>query len=55
MKRLVVLVTIAALLGAPVAAQSLSVLLPSVSFPEPVVTPATRDCLPGAKTGCVPG
>jgi hypothetical protein len=52
MKRLVTLATIAALLAAPVAAQSLSALLPSLSFPAPVTTPSTKDCLPGTTALC---
>jgi hypothetical protein len=31
-------------LAAPVAAQSLSTLLPRLSFPDPVVSPATKGC-----------
>ena len=54
MKRLVLLATIAALLAAPVAAQSLSVLLPSLSYPEPVTTPSTKDCVPTASVLCLP-
>jgi hypothetical protein len=54
MKRLVLLVTISAMLAAPVAAQSLSVLLPSLSFPEPVTTPSTKDCVPTAAMLCPP-
>lgn len=54
MKRLALLVTIASLLAAPVAAQSLSVLLPSLSFPEPVVTPSTMDCAPQSAVTCPP-
>ena len=53
MKRLVILVVTAAVLAAPVAAQSLSVLLPSLSFPEPVTTPSTMDCVPSATVICV--
>jgi hypothetical protein len=55
MKRLVILATIAALLAAPVAAQSLSVLLPSLSFPEPVTTSSTKDCVPSATIVCPRG
>jgi hypothetical protein len=55
MKRLVILVVTAALLAAPVAAQSLSVLLPSLTFPEPVTTPSTMDCVPSATVICAPG
>ncbi|MCU0829606.1 MAG: hypothetical protein MUE52_20040 [Tabrizicola sp.] len=31
-------------LSTPVAAQSLSVLLPLLSFPDPVTTPSTKGC-----------
>ena len=31
--------------AAPVAAQSLTVLLPSLSFPEPVAAPSTKSCV----------
>jgi hypothetical protein len=55
MKRIVILATIAALLAAPVAAQTLSVLLPSVTFPEPTTTSSTKDCVPGATVVCPPG
>ena len=37
-----------AALAAPAAAQSLSVLLPAISFPDPVTTPSTKDCVPKA-------
>lgn len=30
--------------AAPLAAQTLTTLLPSLSFPDPVVTPATKGC-----------
>ena len=55
MKRLVILVVSAALLAAPVTAQSLSVLLPSLTFPEPVTTPSTMDCVTSATVICAPG
>jgi hypothetical protein len=55
MKRLVFLAAIATLLAAPVAAQSLSVLLPSLAFPEPLTTSSTKDCVPSATTVCPPG
>ena len=55
MKRLVILATIAALLAAPVAAQSLSVLLPLISFPDPVPTISTMDCVPSATVVCPTG
>jgi hypothetical protein len=54
MKRLVILATIAALLAAPVAAQSLSVLLPALTFPETVTTTSTKDCVPGTTALCAP-
>jgi hypothetical protein len=31
-------------LAAPVAAQSMSVLLPLLSFPDEIVTPSTKNC-----------
>jgi hypothetical protein len=55
MKRLVFLAAIAALLAAPVAAQSLSVLLPSLTFPEPPTVLSTKDCVPSAGVVCPPG
>lgn len=55
MKRLVILATMAALLAAPVAAQSLSVLLPSLGFPDPVPTVSTMDCVPSATVVCPTG
>jgi hypothetical protein len=55
MKRLVFLAAIAALLAAPVAAQSLSVLLPSLTFPEPPTVLSTKDCVPSASVVCPPG
>jgi hypothetical protein len=30
--------------ASPLAAQSLTTLLPQITFPDPVVTPATKDC-----------
>jgi hypothetical protein len=55
MKRLVLVTTIAALLAAPVAAQSLSVLLPTLSFPDQVTTTSTKDCVPTRTVVCQPG
>jgi hypothetical protein len=55
MNRLIVLVTIVTLLAAPVAAQSLSVLLPALSFPEPVPTISTMDCVPTTTVVCPTG
>lgn len=54
MKRLAALATIAAVFAAPVAAQSLSVLLPSLTFPEPAPTPSTKDCV-SSTVACLPG
>jgi hypothetical protein len=55
MKRLVILATIAALLAVPVAAQSLSILLPVLSFPDPAPTISTMDCVPTATVTCPTG
>jgi hypothetical protein len=55
MQRPALLVVFAALLAAPVAAQTLSVLLPSVTFPEPTTTSSTKDCVPGATVVCPSG
>jgi hypothetical protein len=52
MKKLVIVTTIAALLAVPAAAESLSVLLPSLTYPETVTTPSTKDCLPTAAVAC---
>jgi hypothetical protein len=54
MKRLVALVTLTALLAAPVAAESLSVLLPSLSYPQTVTTTSTKDCVPAGAVVCPP-
>jgi hypothetical protein len=54
MKRLVALATFAALIAAPVAAQSLSILLPAITFPDPVVTTSTKDCAPTLTAVCPP-
>jgi hypothetical protein len=52
MKNLVIVLTITALLAVPAAAQSLSVLLPSLTYPETVTTTSTKDCLPTAAVTC---
>jgi hypothetical protein len=44
MKRLALVLAASAALSTPVAAQTLTLLLPAISFPEPVVTPATKGC-----------
>lgn len=51
---LAVSITLAAslALAVPASAQSLSVLLPQISFPEPVTTPSTKDCAPAAAVTC---
>jgi hypothetical protein len=54
MKRLTILATLAALAAAPVAAQSLSVLLPALTFPQPIATPSTKDCAPSPVMVCPP-
>lgn len=35
------------LLGAPVAAQTMAVLLPTITFPTGTLTPSTKGCEPG--------
>jgi hypothetical protein len=45
---LALVLTAVASLATPAAAQSLSILLPAISFPEPVTTPSTKDCAPDA-------
>lgn len=54
MKRYVILAAVAATFAAPVSAQSLSVLLPSLTFPEPTPTPSTMNCASTTET-CLPG
>lgn len=54
MKRLVILVTVASLLAAPLAAQTLSILLPALTFPATVTTIATMDCAPTEAPVCTP-
>jgi hypothetical protein len=44
MKRLALALVAASALSAPVAAQTLTILLPVISFPDPVVTPSTKGC-----------
>lgn len=46
-------ITLAALaLAVPASAQSLSVLLPQISFPEPVTAPSTKNCAPAVTLTC---
>jgi hypothetical protein len=47
-----VLVLLAA--ASPLAAQSLTTLLPQMSFPDPVVTPSTKDCGQTSAQVCLP-
>jgi hypothetical protein len=44
MKRLALALATASALAAPAAAQTLTVLLPVISFPDTVLTPATKGC-----------
>ncbi|WP_180996010.1 hypothetical protein [Tabrizicola aquatica] len=44
MPRLILALAAALSLSAPVAAQSLSTLLPLISFPDTVVDPSTKGC-----------
>lgn len=41
---LAIAIAVAASLSTPASAQSLSVLLPLISFPDPVVVPSTKGC-----------
>lgn len=53
MKRLALVLAASAAFSAPVAAQTLTLLLPAISFPDPVVTPSTKGCdLVTAPTVC---
>ncbi len=54
MKRFAIILAATGALAAPVAAQSLSVLLPVLSFPDPVVTPSTKDCATSNTQVCQP-
>lgn len=44
MKRLFLALSLSAALAAPAVAQTLTVLLPVISFPDTVVTPSTMGC-----------
>jgi hypothetical protein len=54
MKRIALVVaaslSLAAPVAAPVAAQSLTVLLPTLTFPTDTVTPSTKGCAPAKTT-----
>ena len=45
MHRLLLALAVAMSFSGPVAAQSLSTLLPQISFPETITGPSTKDCL----------
>jgi hypothetical protein len=45
MTRFTLAATLALAFAAPVAAQNLSVLLPTLTFPEPVSAPSTKGCV----------
>ena len=44
MHRLLLALTVAIAFSGPVVAQSLSTLLPQISFPETITGPSTKDC-----------
>lgn len=44
MYRLTLALAAVAALSVPAAAQSLSTLLPTITFPEPIASPATKGC-----------
>lgn len=44
MHRLLLALAVAMSFSGPVAAQSLSTLLPQISFPETITGPSTKDC-----------
>lgn len=51
MHRLLLALTVAIAFSGPVVAQSLSTLLPQISFPETISGPSTKDC-PADRQGC---
>jgi hypothetical protein len=53
MKRFALVLAASAALAAPTAAQTLTVLLPVISFPDTVVTPATKGCAPFVDKVCL--
>ena len=52
MRRLALMFAASLALAAPVAAESLGTLLPSLSFPEPTVSPSTKDCTDPVSARC---
>jgi|JI6StandDraft_1071083.scaffolds.fasta_scaffold143785_3 hypothetical protein len=53
MKRLILALAATASLAAPLPAQTLSVLLPVISFPETIVTPSTKGCVTPSAAVCI--
>ena len=51
MKRIALVVAAALALAAPVAAQSLNILLPTLTFPIDTVVPSTKGCEAPVTTG----
>ncbi|WP_167851038.1 MULTISPECIES: hypothetical protein [Tabrizicola] len=52
MPRLIMVLAATTALGVPASAQSLSTLLPQISFPEPATTPSTKGCVPAEARVC---
>jgi hypothetical protein len=44
MKHVILALAATFALSAPVAAQTMTVLLPVISFPDPILTPSTKGC-----------
>jgi hypothetical protein len=53
MKRLILAVAAATSLATPLPAQTLSVLLPVISFPDTVVNPSTKGCVTPSDAVCI--
>jgi hypothetical protein len=51
MTRIALVLAASLSLAAPVAAQSLNILLPTLTFPTDTVTPSTKGCAPAVTTG----
>ena len=51
MKRIALVLAASLSLAAPVAAQSLNILLPTLTFPTDTVTPSTKGCAAAVTTG----
>jgi hypothetical protein len=52
MERIALALAVTLTLAAPVAAQSLDLLLPTLTFPTETVTPSTKGCAPTAAPVC---